>query len=100
MRKYGGSFVESLSICFRLADSENFKKLKEAFSEYWKQYEEMQKGNKIMDQCLNTQNYKLCPELQRNADSIRRSVDSCISLKEKPYSIKVKRTVFKIKPLK
>lgn len=53
-----------------------------------------------MDQCLNTQNYKLCPELQRNADSIRRSVDSCISLKEKPYSIKVKRTVFKIKPLK
>ena len=55
-----------------------------------------------MDQCLNNLNedYKLCPELKRNADSIRRAVDSCISLKEKPYSIKVKKTVFKIKPLK
>ena len=26
-----------------------------------------------MDQCLNTQNFKLCPELKRNVDSIRKS---------------------------
>ena len=57
-----------------------------------------QKGNKTMDQCLNTEDYKLCPELQKARDvrnKIRKidkkSVDSCISLKE---------LKFKIKPLK
>ena len=39
MAKYGGSFVKALSECFHHADCINFKKLKETFSEYWKQYE-------------------------------------------------------------
>lgn len=41
MEKYGGNFVQALTMCFRRADQKNFKKLKDAFSEYWKQYEEM-----------------------------------------------------------
>lgn len=41
MENYGGGFVKSLANCFHRADDINFKKLKEAFSEYWKQYEEM-----------------------------------------------------------
>ena len=41
MEKYGGNFVQSLAICFQRADWVNFKKLKDTFSEYWKQYEEM-----------------------------------------------------------
>ena len=39
MNKYGGSFVKALAQCFYLADVNNFKKLKETFSEYWSQYE-------------------------------------------------------------
>ncbi len=53
------------------------------------------------DSCLN-QNYKLCPELQKTKaieGASRKSVDSCISSKEKPHSLKVKRTVFKIKKI-
>ena len=41
MEKYGGSFVKSLSECFFKADENNFDKLKEAFPEYWAQYEKM-----------------------------------------------------------
>lgn len=41
MEKYGGSFVQALSVCFRKADPINFMKLRLAFSEYWKQYESM-----------------------------------------------------------
>lgn len=44
METYGGSFVKALAKCFWLADSINFNKLKETFSEYWKKYLEM-KGN-------------------------------------------------------
>lgn len=43
MEKYGGSFVKALAECFHRADPINFKKLKNAFSEYWKEYEEMSK---------------------------------------------------------
>lgn len=41
MHMYGGSFVKSLSDCFRHADVQNFQKLKDTFPEYWKQYDEM-----------------------------------------------------------
>ena len=41
MQMYGGSFVKALANCFHKADNTNFKKLKDTFSEYWKQYEEM-----------------------------------------------------------
>lgn len=41
MEKYGGSFIQSLAMAFRHADSINFNKLKNAFPEYWKQYEDM-----------------------------------------------------------
>jgi pyruvate/2-oxoacid:ferredoxin oxidoreductase beta subunit len=43
METYGGSFVKCLAMCFYKADEDNFKKLKDAFPEYWKQYEEMAK---------------------------------------------------------
>lgn len=41
MEQYGGSFVKALAKCFHRADLKNFAKLKRAFPEYWKQYEEM-----------------------------------------------------------
>jgi len=41
MEQYGGSFVKALALCFYRADENNFKKLKDAFPEYWKQYEGM-----------------------------------------------------------
>lgn len=41
MDKYGGSFVKALARAFYLADRFNFRKLKNAFPEYWDQYEEM-----------------------------------------------------------
>lgn len=41
MEKYGGSFVKALAQCFYRADRNNINKLKEAFPEYWGQYEEM-----------------------------------------------------------
>ncbi len=41
MQIYGGDFIKALANCFHKADNINFKKLKDTFSEYWKQYEEM-----------------------------------------------------------
>lgn len=41
MKEMGGSFVQALALCFMRADAKNFKKLKDAFPEYWKQYTEM-----------------------------------------------------------
>ncbi len=41
MHRHGGSFVKALAECFYRADMVNVIKLKEAFPEYWKQYEEM-----------------------------------------------------------
>lgn len=43
METYGGSFVKALGACFRRADHNNFRKLKETFSEYWDQYTNMSK---------------------------------------------------------
>lgn len=44
MSKYGGSFVQCLAEAFHHADVGNLRKLKKAFPEYWKRYEEMAKG--------------------------------------------------------
>ena len=41
MERYGGSFVKALANCFFHADNINFNKLRYAFPEYWKEYEEM-----------------------------------------------------------
>jgi len=41
MIKYGGSFVKALGQALMAADQVNTQKIKEAFSEYWKQYKEM-----------------------------------------------------------
>jgi hypothetical protein len=38
MHRYGGSFVKSLSEAFSHADQINFKKLKDAFPDYWEEY--------------------------------------------------------------
>jgi len=45
MACFGGSFVKALAECFHKADRENFEKLKTAFPNYWKQYEDF--GNKM-----------------------------------------------------
>ena len=39
MQDYGGSFVKALAECFHRADHINFEILKEAFPDYWEQYE-------------------------------------------------------------
>lgn len=41
MERYGGAFVQGLSICFRRADRKNFDRLRKAFPHYWEQYENM-----------------------------------------------------------
>lgn len=38
MALYGGSFVKALAECFFRVDPNNFKKLKNTFSEYWDEY--------------------------------------------------------------
>jgi pyruvate/2-oxoacid:ferredoxin oxidoreductase beta subunit len=47
MEEYGGSFVQALAACLRRADPFNFQKLKIAFPEYFKEYEEISKRKKI-----------------------------------------------------
>ena len=39
MQTYGGSFVKQLALLCRLADVNNFQKLKNTFSNYWIEYE-------------------------------------------------------------
>ena len=41
MRIFGGSFIKSLAECFSHADPINFRRLKNAFPEYWEQYSKM-----------------------------------------------------------
>ncbi len=41
MSLYGGSFVKALAECFRRADRINFVKLREAFPDYWIEYQDM-----------------------------------------------------------
>jgi len=45
MEKYGGSFVKALSQCFYSADYINYKKLKDAFPNYWEQYKKIALDN-------------------------------------------------------
>ena len=44
METYGGSFVKVLAVLAKLADSDNLKRLKVAFPEYWDKYGEMAKN--------------------------------------------------------
>lgn len=41
MIRYGGSFVAALGDAARQADSDNLRRLKEAFPDYWKKYRAM-----------------------------------------------------------
>lgn len=41
MEKYGGSFVKTLAELARHADPINLAKIKDAWREYWKEYELM-----------------------------------------------------------
>ena len=38
MSVYGGSFVKAIAVAARMADSENYVKLKAAFPELWASY--------------------------------------------------------------
>jgi len=46
MAFYGGRFVEALSVCFTLADHEQFEKLKRTFIDCWLKYEKIVKTKK------------------------------------------------------
>jgi len=39
MSTYGGSFVQQLSKLARVADTDNFAKLKVTFANYWEEYD-------------------------------------------------------------
>ncbi len=41
MIRFGGSFVRALGEACKYADSENIKRIKEAFPEYWERYTKM-----------------------------------------------------------
>ncbi len=43
MERYGASFVKALAVCFQRADSINFSKLRNTFSNYWEEYEKFTK---------------------------------------------------------
>lgn len=43
MSKNGGGFIKALADAFRKADAFNRKRLKDAFPDYWKRYEEFAK---------------------------------------------------------
>ena len=47
MIKYGGSFVRSLGEALINADAKNTKKIKEGWSDYWKEYLEQGKKEVI-----------------------------------------------------
>lgn len=47
MRKHGGGFVKALAEAAFRADSENLAKIKDAWPEYWKQYESFVPKDKI-----------------------------------------------------
>lgn len=47
MCRHGGSFVKSLGHAFAHADSDNFRKLREAFPEYWETYRKI--GEELQD---------------------------------------------------
>jgi hypothetical protein len=44
MTKFGGGFVKALAQAAHHADSNNLERIKQAWPEYWKQYEEMGKS--------------------------------------------------------
>ena len=39
MSKYGGSFAKAIANAAKVADSDNYNKLKQAFPELWERYE-------------------------------------------------------------
>lgn len=39
MSQYGGSFAKAIANAAKVADSDNYNKLKQAFPELWKRYE-------------------------------------------------------------
>ena len=39
MSQYGGSFAKAIANAAKVADSENYNKLKQAFPELWERYE-------------------------------------------------------------
>ncbi len=43
MQNFGGGFVKQLAEACRHADANNLQRIKDAFPEYWKQYEDMGK---------------------------------------------------------
>lgn len=47
MKKYGGSFVQSLADCLIHADVFNYKKLETAFPEYFEEYRGIGKNLKL-----------------------------------------------------
>lgn len=44
MAKYGGGFVKALAETARHADQNNLNRIKQAWPEYWKEYEHMGKS--------------------------------------------------------
>lgn len=44
MTTYGGSFVVALANCAKLADQENYNRLKESYKELWERYSNMHKA--------------------------------------------------------
>ena len=46
MQRWGGGFVQSLAQAARRADSENLRRIKAAWPEYWRQYAELAQADK------------------------------------------------------
>jgi hypothetical protein len=49
MERYGGTFIQRLAACWRVADDVNRETLKAAFPAYWTQYAELVERQRARD---------------------------------------------------
>jgi len=47
MRHYGGGFVKALAEAASRADSDNLRRIKEAFPEYWEKYSALTRAEEL-----------------------------------------------------
>jgi len=73
MRKYGGSFVQSLAICAIRADANNLAKIKATWPDYWQEYTNFAKREEI-----EFSGKDLCDSVQSMADSLSCNITSIL----------------------
>jgi hypothetical protein len=55
MERWGGHFVKCLASAYKYADSENQKKIRETWPEYWEKYTKFARSNKELAEYVPSQ---------------------------------------------